>query len=103
MKLAFSQRIFNKSSNINFMKIRPVGAELFPGNGRTDMTKLTAAFRKFAKAPKNFQHQRLNVVRAKAHYIVASKVMASRRFAGDYKHFEVTCGLYFQRYIKVSL
>jgi hypothetical protein len=34
------------------MKIRPVGAELFHAGGRTDMTKLTVAFRNFAKAPK---------------------------------------------------
>jgi len=35
----------------NFMKIRPVGAELFHADGRTDkridMTKLTVAFRNF--------------------------------------------------------
>jgi len=37
------------------MKIRPVGAELFHVDGRTDMTKLTVAFRNFANAPKNFQ------------------------------------------------
>jgi hypothetical protein len=35
------------------MKIRPVGAELFHEDGRTDMTKLTVAFRNFANAPKN--------------------------------------------------
>jgi hypothetical protein len=39
------------------MKIRPVGAELFNAdrrtNGRTDMTMLTVAFRNFPKAPKN--------------------------------------------------
>ena len=35
------------------MKIRPVGAELFDADRRTDMTKLTVAFRNFAKAPKN--------------------------------------------------
>jgi len=38
------------------MKIRPVGADLFHEEGRTDertdMTKLIAAFRKFANAPK---------------------------------------------------
>jgi hypothetical protein len=34
------------------MKIRPVGAELFNADGRTDM-KLIAAFRNFANAPKN--------------------------------------------------
>jgi len=36
------------------MKIRPVGAMLFHvDDGQTDMTKLTAAFRNFVKAPKN--------------------------------------------------
>jgi hypothetical protein len=49
IKLEFSQQIFEKSSN--FMKIRPVGAELFHFDGRTDMTKLIVAFRNFANAP----------------------------------------------------
>jgi hypothetical protein len=35
------------------MKIRPVGAELFHANGRTDMTKIIVAFGDFVKAPKN--------------------------------------------------
>jgi hypothetical protein len=35
------------------MKIRSVGAQLYHADGRTDMTKLTAAFRNFANAPKN--------------------------------------------------
>ena len=35
------------------MNIRAVGAELFHADGRTDMTKLTVAFRKFANLPKN--------------------------------------------------
>jgi hypothetical protein len=35
----------------NFMKIRPVGGELFHADGRTDMTKLIVTFHKFAKAP----------------------------------------------------
>jgi hypothetical protein len=34
------------------MKIRPVGAELFHKDGRTDMTKRILAFRTFANAPK---------------------------------------------------
>jgi hypothetical protein len=34
-----------------FMKIRPVGTELFHAEGRTDM-KLIVAFRNFANAPK---------------------------------------------------
>jgi hypothetical protein len=33
------------------MKIRPVGAELFHADGRTDMTTLTVAFLNFANAP----------------------------------------------------
>ena len=37
------------------MKIRPVGAELFLADGRTDVTKFIAVFRKFANAPKNSQ------------------------------------------------
>jgi len=35
----------------NFMKIRPVGAELFHADGLTDMVKLIVAFRNFANAP----------------------------------------------------
>jgi len=39
------------------MNIRPVGAELFHADrrtdGQTDMTTLTVAFRSFANAPKN--------------------------------------------------
>jgi len=34
------------------MKIRPVGAELFHADKRTDVTKLIVAFRNFANAPK---------------------------------------------------
>jgi hypothetical protein len=34
------------------MKIRPVGAELFHADRRTDTTKLIVAFRNFANAPK---------------------------------------------------
>jgi hypothetical protein len=38
----------------NFMKIRPVGAELFHADGRTDReTDIIVAFRNFVKAPKN--------------------------------------------------
>ena len=32
--------------------MRPAVAELFRGDGQTDMTMLVAAFRNFAKAPK---------------------------------------------------
>ena len=42
----------------NFMKIRPVGAELFHADGRTgghDTTKLIITFRNFVKATKNWR------------------------------------------------
>jgi hypothetical protein len=51
---------FSKKKKIhisNFIKIRPVGAEFLYAAGRTDMTKLTAAFRNFANAPKRLQHE----------------------------------------------
>jgi hypothetical protein len=55
IKLEFSWQIFE-----NFMEIRPVGAELFQVDGRTDrhtdMTKLIFAFHNLAKAPKNTWH-----------------------------------------------
>jgi hypothetical protein len=35
------------------MKIRPVGAEFFDADGRTEMTKLILAFRNFANCPEN--------------------------------------------------
>jgi hypothetical protein len=36
---------------LDLIKIRPLGAELFHADGRTDMTKLIVAFRNFAKSP----------------------------------------------------
>jgi hypothetical protein len=65
---------FSKNNQVsNFMKIRPVGAELFLAGGRADgrtdgrtsMTKLIVAFRNFAKAPENtrvhFDKKRINL------------------------------------------
>jgi len=37
----------------NFIKMRPLGADLFRADRRTDMTMLLFAFRIFANAPKN--------------------------------------------------
>ena len=45
----------------NFMKIRPVGAELFYADGWINMTKLIVVFCNFANAPKNFWHQAQDV------------------------------------------
>jgi hypothetical protein len=45
---------FEKNTRIsNFMKVLPVGTELFHADGQTDITKLIAAFRKPVNAPKN--------------------------------------------------
>jgi hypothetical protein len=45
IKLEISQQIFEKKSEIsNFMKIRPVGAELFHADGQTDKKKIIVAF-----------------------------------------------------------
>jgi hypothetical protein len=61
MKIEFSQQIFGKYLNSNFMEIRPVGAELFHVerrtygwkdgrmDGRIGMTKLIVAFWQFCK------------------------------------------------------
>jgi len=60
MKLEFSRQIFFlKNPQVsNFMKIRPVEFDLIHADGRTDMTKLTVAFRNFANAPKNWKRER---------------------------------------------
>ena len=52
MKLEISHQFSKNTLKSNFMKIRPVGAELFHADGRTDMTKLIVVFRNFANAPK---------------------------------------------------
>jgi hypothetical protein len=52
MKLEFSRQIFEKDHISSFIKIRPVGVELFHADGK-DMTKLTVAIRNFVNAPKN--------------------------------------------------
>jgi len=55
MELEFFSAYFQKNVQIpNFMKIRPVGAELLHADGRTDMTKLIAASSKFENASVNW-------------------------------------------------
>jgi hypothetical protein len=53
MKIEFSRVFFEHLQIQNFMKIRPVGDELFHADGRTGMRKLIVAFRNFSKAPKD--------------------------------------------------
>jgi len=51
-KLEFSLQVFEKFSNTKFQENLSSGSRVVP-DGRTDMTKLTVAFRNFANAPKN--------------------------------------------------
>ena len=57
MKLELPAYFRKKSQISDFMKIRPVGAEMFNADermdGRTDMTKLMVAFCNFSNASKN--------------------------------------------------
>jgi hypothetical protein len=53
MKLGFSRHSFEKSTNINFMKIGSVLPVLFHADRRTDRHGEVNLFANFAKAPKN--------------------------------------------------
>ena len=51
----------SKNTQISkFMKIRPVGAELFHADGQTDVAKVIVTFRNFANAPRNDSSNRIN-------------------------------------------
>jgi len=52
MKHEFSRQIFEKSSNIKFHENPSIGSRVIPCV-RTDMKKLTVAFRNMVNAPKN--------------------------------------------------
>ena len=62
MKLEIFRQNLESAEISNFMKIRVVGTELFHADrrrdeqrdGRSDMAKLTVAFRNFVNAPKHF-------------------------------------------------
>jgi len=56
--LNFLERYSKNNQISNFMKIRPVGAELFHADGQTDITKLIIVFSNFATAPKNWTRQK---------------------------------------------
>jgi hypothetical protein len=51
IKLEFLLQILEDPHILSFIKIRPVGADLFHAEGRTHITKLIVTFRNFANAP----------------------------------------------------
>jgi len=53
IKLELYLQVLKKKSNIKFHKNPSSGAKLFHADGRTDMTKLTVAYRHLAIAHKN--------------------------------------------------
>jgi len=55
MKHEFSRQIFEKYLHISFMKIRPVGAEVFHVDGQADKTNLIVALRNFTNASKKIK------------------------------------------------
>jgi hypothetical protein len=57
MKLEFSQRMFERYSKINFVKICPEGTELFHMDRQTDETKLIVMFSNFTNVSKGTSDQ----------------------------------------------
>jgi len=53
MKLEFSPHITKNTQISNFMKLCPVGAEMFHADGWPDMMKITVALCNVANAPNN--------------------------------------------------
>jgi hypothetical protein len=56
--LTFPNKFSKNIPVSNFMKIRPVGAEFFQADKRTDMMKLTVAFRNSANSSKRAVYHR---------------------------------------------
>jgi hypothetical protein len=59
MRLESSRQISKKFQISSFIKILPMGAELFHADGQTDMIKLLVAFYNFAKAPNENRNSRM--------------------------------------------
>jgi len=63
MKFDFSRQIFENTQISNFMTIRPVGAELFHADGRTDgqTNKRDAANNRFSQFFERLKTEAINV------------------------------------------
>jgi len=82
----FLDRFFKNNEMWNFMKVRPVGAELFHSGGRTDMTKLIVVFRNFANAPKNRDCNSHNGRKVALKYHVNSHISSLVAWNQSYKN-----------------
>jgi hypothetical protein len=81
MKTDFFSTDFRRKGQISsFIKIRPVGAELFHAGGQTDMTKLIVALRNFHTAPKSCSSYEIfiHIVKYKFHYNFSLKCIFVR-------------------------
>jgi hypothetical protein len=58
----------------NFIKIRPVGAELFHTDADRHMTKLMAAFRNSVKAPRNGYLAVYEIITGNTKYILLTEM-----------------------------
>ena len=78
---------FSKNAHLSdFIKICPLGAEVFHEDGRTDMTKVTEAFRNFANTPKNDSSRTYTVSNWKTNWIyVASNHKIQNNFRNRFK------------------
>ena len=66
----FLDRFYKNSQRWNFMKIRPMGAELSHADGQTDMTKVIVAFRNLANVPKTCVTNSLTLLWYVAQFII---------------------------------
>jgi hypothetical protein len=76
---------FSKNTKIsNLMKILALGAELLHPAGKTDMTKLTVAFRQSADAPKiaGSNYNQTCIVKSSAQYSRYTKLHAYKFLSG---------------------
>ena len=89
MKLKLSREIFDKKDPhiLNFIKIRPVGAELLHADRQTDVTKLIVAFHNSANA-----HNKRSTFRKLVHNADRSDLATRWRSSCNKRQSDLGCG-----------